>query len=135
MDSRIEPLGMLGLSPGDAKVLRNAGARVTDDVLRGLVLATNLLNVDRVCIIQHTDCAMTKASEEQLRQRIGNERGADASGWLFHVVDDQRRVLAEDAARIRTCPLIPPGTEVGTFVYDVDTGELLVIDEHDDPDA
>jgi len=55
IDSRIEPLAMLGLAPGDAKILRNAGARVTDDVLRSLVLAVNLLGVDRIAIVAHTE--------------------------------------------------------------------------------
>jgi hypothetical protein len=64
MDSRIEPLAMLGLRPGDAKILRNAGARVTDDVLRTLVLATYLLGVRRVMVITHTDCRMTGTEEE-----------------------------------------------------------------------
>ena len=64
IDSRIEPLAMLGLAPGDAKILRNAGARVTDDVLRSLVLAVNLLGVNRVCVVQHTGCRLTGASNE-----------------------------------------------------------------------
>src|SRR5215210_3598807 len=58
MDSRIEPLAMLGLQPGDAKILRNAGARVTDDALRTLVLASYLLGVDRAMVVAHTHCRM-----------------------------------------------------------------------------
>src|SRR3954469_9418989 len=64
MDSRIEPLTMLGLQPGDAKILRNAGARVTDDVLRTLVLASYLLGVDRAMVVAHTRCKMAAGSEE-----------------------------------------------------------------------
>ena len=60
IDSRIEPLAMLGLRPGDAKILRNAGARVTDDVLRTLVFASYLLGVDRAMVIAHTDCRMAR---------------------------------------------------------------------------
>ena len=56
MDSRIEPLVMLGLSQGDAKILRNAGGRVTSDVLRSLVLATTFLGVEYVAVMHHTDC-------------------------------------------------------------------------------
>ncbi|HSL65209.1 MAG TPA: carbonic anhydrase, partial [Gaiellaceae bacterium] len=62
MDSRVEPLSMLGLLPGDAKIFRNAGARVTEDVLRTLVLATSLLGVDRVMVVAHTDCRMAGGS-------------------------------------------------------------------------
>src|SRR5688500_12257235 len=63
MDSRIDPLGLLGLKPGDAKIIRNAGARVTDDVLRTLVLAVYLLGVERVLVMPHTDCGMAKVSD------------------------------------------------------------------------
>src|ERR687889_1202029 len=63
MDSRIEPLAMLGLGPGDAKIIRNAGARVTDDVLRTLVLGTYLLGVDRAMVIAHTNCRLIGREE------------------------------------------------------------------------
>src|SRR3954464_12259243 len=70
MDSRISPLEMLGLQPGDAKILRNAGARVTDDVLRTLVLATHLLNVSRIMVVAHTDCRMTKVTDTDVHDEL-----------------------------------------------------------------
>jgi carbonic anhydrase len=124
IDSRIEPLDMLGLAPGDAKILRNAGARVTDDALRSLVLAVNLLGVERVCVVQHTRCKMTTASNAELQETIGELRGVNAAGWDFLPIDDQHRVLSEDIARIRACPLLPAELTVAGFVYDVDTGHL-----------
>src|SRR4051794_41400081 len=66
IDSRIDPLAMLGLEPGDAKILRNAGARVNDEVLATLVIATYLLDVERLMVIAHTDCRMIAASEDDL---------------------------------------------------------------------
>ena len=68
MDSRIDPLGLLGLKPGDAKILRNAGARVTDDVLRTLVLAVYLLGVERVLVMPHTDCGMSKVTDADVHE-------------------------------------------------------------------
>lgn len=65
MDSRIEPLVMLGLSPGDAKILRNAGGRVTSDVLRSLVLATTFLGVEFVAVMHHTDCAVGRSGRRR----------------------------------------------------------------------
>ena len=62
MDSRIEPLAMLGLVPGDSKILRNAGGRVTSDVLRSLILATTFLGVRRIAVMHHTDCALADRS-------------------------------------------------------------------------
>jgi carbonic anhydrase len=124
IDSRIEPLGMLGLAPGDAKIIRNAGARVTDDALRSLILAAHLLGVRRVAVVAHTDCAMAGSSEADMRTAITELAGVDASGWDFHAIDDQQAVLREDVARIRECRLLPGGLAIGGFVYDVDTGAL-----------
>jgi carbonic anhydrase len=124
IDSRIEPLQMLGLAPGDAKILRNAGGRVTDDVLRSLVLAVNLLGVNRVCMVQHTKCRMTSASNAELQATIGAAQGHDAGEWDFLPIDDQERVLRADVEQIRSCPLVPRDLVVGGFIYDVDTGML-----------
>jgi carbonic anhydrase len=128
IDSRIEPLAMLGIAPGDAKIIRNAGARVTDDALRSLVLAVALLDVRRVAVVAHTDCAMAKATDDELRALIGAQRGEDASTWEFQTIGDQTYVLRQDVARIRTCPLLPDDLLVGAFVYDVDSGLLAPID-------
>lgn len=124
MDSRIAPLGMLGLHPGDAKIFRNPGGRITEAALEALVLAVHLLNVDRVVIVPHTRCAMASASEEELRQRVGESAGQDAHWQHFHVVRDQVAALADDVRRVRTHPLIPDTVKVGGFIYDVDTGLL-----------
>lgn len=124
IDSRIEPLRMLGLAIGDAKIIRNAGARVTEDALRSLILATNLLGVNRICVVQHTDCAMSKSSSEEIAQRITTASGTDATGVDFLAMDDQVSALRSDLARIRDCALIPKATEIGGFIYNVHTGVL-----------
>lgn len=127
IDSRIEPLAMLGLVPGDAKIIRNAGGRITDDALRSLILAVNLLGVDRVAVVQHTRCAMAQEGNDGLRARITELRGVDASGWDFGAIDDQQAVLAADVALVRACPLLPRGLVVEGFIYDVATGALETI--------
>jgi carbonic anhydrase len=129
IDSRIDPLAMLGLRAGDAKIIRNAGARVTNDALRSLVLAVNLLGVTRVCVVQHTNCAMADATEDEIRSRIEAKSGADASGWEFLAMSDQRATMRDDMALIRSCPLVPPGLEVGGFIFDVHSGALVPLDE------
>src|SRR3989441_1737385 len=83
IDSRIDPLAMLGLRPGDAKILRNAGARVTDDVLRTLVLASYLLGVDRVMVVAHTDCRMAGGTEDDVHRAIANAGGPDTTSLSF----------------------------------------------------
>ena len=124
MDSRIDPLAMLGLQAGDAKIFRNPGGRVTPQALEALVLCVHLLNVNRILVIPHSRCAMASATEEELRERIGRSAGTDASWQAFHVVRDQMAALAEDVQKVRTHPLIPESVLVGGFMYDVDSGRL-----------
>ncbi len=124
MDSRIDPLRMVGLRPGDAKIFRNPGGRVTDQALEALVLGVHLLNVDRVLVIPHTRCAVASSTEPELRQRVSESAGTDVTWQRFHVVDDQQAALAEDVAKLRTHPLIPSSVRIGGFLYDVDTGLL-----------
>ncbi len=124
MDSRIDPLRMIGLKPGDAKIFRNPGGRVTDQALEALVLGVHLLNVRRVLVVPHTRCAMVNSTETQLREQVGQAMGTDATWHRFHTIDDPVSALDEDVARIRTHPLIPDDTIVAGFMYDVDTGLL-----------
>ena len=124
MDSRIDPLGMLGLTPGDAKIFRNPGGRVTEQALEALVLGVHLLNVNRVLVVPHTRCAMASATQDELRERVGQSAGQDASWQTFGVVEDQEAALADDVRKVQSHPLIPDTVQVGGFIYDVDTGLL-----------
>ena len=127
MDSRIDPLRMLGLSAGDAKILRNAGARVTEDVLRTLVLATHLLGVERVLVVPHTRCRMAQTTEDEIHAVI-LEHGVDTRSLEFRTDPDQASALRTDLRRIRSYPLLPAGLLVGGAIYDVATGRLSPLD-------
>jgi carbonic anhydrase len=124
MDSRIDPLRMLGLKAGDAKILRNPGGRVTPHAMEALVLAVHLLNVNRVLIVPHTRCAVASNTEQELRERVSASAGTDATWQPIHVITDQVAALEEDVRKVRTHPLVPESVEVGGFLYDVDTGLL-----------
>jgi carbonic anhydrase len=124
MDSRIDPLRMLGLEAGDAKILRNPGGRVTPQAMEALVLAVHLLRVDRVLVIPHTRCAVASSTEAELRERVSASAGVDASWQPINVVGDQAAALGEDVHKVRSHPLVPDTVEVGGFIYDVDTGLL-----------
>jgi carbonic anhydrase len=124
MDSRIDPLGLLGLSPGDAKIFRNPGGRVTEAALEALVLGVHLLNVKRILVVPHTRCAMASSTLDELRARVGESAGQDASWQTFGVVEDQVAALNDDVRKVRAHPLIPDNVEVGGFLYDVDSGLL-----------
>ena len=123
IDSRIEPLKMLGLAPGDAKILRNAGARVTDDVLRTLVLASYLLGVDRAMVIAHTECRMAGGGEDEVHTAVEEAGGPDTRSLAFLVSSDQEETVRDDVQRVRSWPYLTR-LRVGGFLYDVDTGLL-----------
>ena len=122
IDSRIEPLAMLGLVPGDAKILRNAGARVTPDVLRTLVLASHLLGVERVMVIAHTDCRMT-GREEHVHEAVQAAGAPDTAGFDFLATEDQVATLQADVELLRSSPFLTH-VRIGGFRYDVDTGRI-----------
>ena len=128
MDSRINPLSVVGMRSGDTKILRNAGARVTEDVLRTLVLGTYLLGVDRILIMPHTDCRMAKSEEQEIHQLIDDEFGVDTRSLEFRTVTDQKRALAVDVQRVRSYPLIRKGVSVAGAIYDVSNGSITPIE-------
>ncbi len=123
MDSRIEPLAMLGLAPGDAKILRNAGARVTEDVLRTLVLARYLLGVERVMVVGHTKCRMFGGTEQDVHAAVQEAGGPDTRSISFLATTDQDEALRTDVQRARSWPYLG-GAVIGGFRYDVDTGRI-----------
>jgi carbonic anhydrase len=127
MDSRIDPFRILGLRAGDAKILRNAGARVTDDVLRTLVLAVYLLGVERVLVMPHTHCRMAESTEEEIHAIITDEFAVDTRSLDFHTDPDQVGALKRDLVKVRAYPFIPDSVAVGGAIFDVGTGRLVPV--------
>lgn len=123
IDSRIDPLAMLGLARGDAKIVRTAGARVSDDVVATLVLGSWLLGIERVMVVAHTQCRMARGPEPEIHAAIAAAGGPDTSELSFPATADQEASLREDVDRIRSSPYLKP-LEVGGFIYDVTTGRL-----------
>ena len=118
IDSRIDPLAMLGLVPGDAKILRNAGARVTDDVLRTLVLGSYLLGVERVMVVAHTNCRMADSTQDDVHEAIRDAGGPDTRSITFLTTVDQEAALETDVQRVRSWPYLG-NIAVGGFLYDL----------------
>ena len=124
MDSRIEPLAMIGLQLGDAKIIRTPGGRLTPDALVGCVLGTHLLGVTRILVVPHTRCAMASGEDAEIADRVRRTTGADLTGLRLGASRDQDARLQEDVCALREHPLLAGRVEVGGFRYDVDTGEL-----------
>ena len=128
IDSRINPLAVVGMDSGDAKIIRNAGARVTEDVLRTLVLATYLLGVKRILVMPHTDCRMAKSDEASIHSEIFESYGVDTRSIEFRTVSDQHAGLLSDVQRIRSFPLLSAGVIVAGAIYEVETGMIKPVD-------
>lgn len=127
MDTRIDPLAIFGLEIGQAHVLRNAGARVTPDVIRSLIKSINQLEVERIVVMHHTDCGAAKIRIGGLRDAVTAATGNDPSDIEFHLIGDPEAALATDIDAIRSCPYFPVGTAVAGMSYDVRTGVVTTL--------
>ena len=127
MDARIDPAKALGLQEGDAHVIRNAGGRASDDALRSLAISHKLLGTQEFVVIHHTNCGMQTFTNEQLRDQLRRDLGADAAEIDFLPFSDLEESVREDVRRIRASPLIPDAIPVRGFVYDVRTGRLTEV--------
>jgi carbonic anhydrase len=123
MDARILPSELLGLEVGDAHVIRNAGAVVTDDVLRSLAISQRLLGTEEVVLIAHTDCGMQAVDDERFERSIEEETGV-APDWETGSFSDLEGHVRRSVAAITTCPFLPRRHAVRGFVYDVRSREL-----------
>jgi len=124
MDARLHPEKFLGLDIGHAHVIRNAGGRASDDAIRSLIISSALLGTTEYVVIHHTDCGMLTFSNDDLRSKLKEETGADASNIDFLPFGDLARSVQDDVQRIKQSPFIPKDTSVSGFVYDVQSGLL-----------
>jgi len=127
MDARIDPAAILGLSPGDAHVIRNAGGVVTQDVLRSLSMSQHLLQTDEVMIVQHTQCGMSQLDDDQIRDRI-REAAGTRPDFDTHAFSDLLQSLRDAARKIRDSPFLTRTRSVRGFIYDVETGKISEVD-------
>lgn len=127
MDSRIEPLEMIGLRVGDAKIIRTPGGRLTEDALIGCVLGVHLLGVTRIMLVPHTRCAMASGTDADIRSRVLAENGVDLDGMVLGASPEQRSMLEADVRRLWENPFVAGRAEIGGFMYDVDDGGLTQV--------
>ena len=123
MDARLSPYVMLGLSEGDAHVIRNAGGVITDDEIRSLMISQRLLGTREVMLIHHTDCGMLTFSDEELREQIQQEVGIKPH-FPLETFADLEEDVRQSIKRIEASPFIPHKDSVRGFIYEVETGHL-----------
>ena len=145
MDARLDPAKYAGLAEGDAHVIRNAGARASDDAIRSLVISYKLLGTKEWFVIHHSDCGMEFFTDEIMRGLLGSSLETAALGdagfydvgtgpgstegkyidWL--TIEDRQKSVVEDVERIRRHPLVPKNIPIYGYVYEVETGRLVEV--------
>ena len=127
MDSRLHVAQALGLALGDAHILRNAGGRVTEDMIRSLVISQQQMGTREIVVLHHTDCGAQTFKNEEFAAFLNQELGVDVSGQDFLPFTDVEESVREDVALLRQSPLIPADVEISGAVYDVDTGRMTIV--------
>lgn len=127
MDSRLHVAQALGLALGDAHILRNAGGRVTDDIIRSLVISQQQMGTREIVVLHHTDCGAQTFNNEDFQEHLKCELGVDVSGQDFLPFQDVEESVREDIKLLRECPLIPDDVMISGAVYDVDTGRMIEV--------
>ena len=123
MDARLSVYGALGLSEGDAHVIRNAGGVVTDDAIRSLAISQRLLGTEEIILIHHTDCGMLTFTDDAFRASIEQDTGIKPE-WAAEAFGDLDADVRQSIARIKASPFIPHKDAIRGFVYEVETGRL-----------
>ena len=123
MDARLDPQRVLGLSEGDAHVIRNAGGVVTDDVIRSLTISQRLLGTKEIALIHHTDCGMLTFRDDELKLRVLEDTGIRPP-FAFEAFSDLDDDVRQSIARIEASPFVPEKGGIRGFVYQVETGRL-----------
>ena len=123
MDARLNPYGLLGLSEGDAHVIRNAGGVITDDEIRSLSISQRLLGTEEIVLIHHTHWGMLTFSDDEFRRQVQKETGIK-SEWPAEAFEDLEADVRQSTVRIKASPFIPKKDGVRRFVYEVETGKL-----------
>jgi carbonic anhydrase len=123
MDARLDPRGLLGLSDGDAHVIRNAGGVVTPDVIRSLTISQRLLGTTEIILIHHTRCGMLTITDEEFRQRLRDQAGAEPD-WDPGAFGDLDQSVRDSAARLAGSPFLAHRQAIRGFVFGVETGSV-----------
>jgi carbonic anhydrase len=126
MDTRIDPFAMLGLKPGDAHIIRNAGGLVTDDAIRSLSASQRLLGTTEVVVVMHDGCGLNGASEDEYAEALAAD--GVLPNWRLGAFDDVEATLRRSLARLRSSPELPARDQVRGFVFNPETGALREVE-------
>ncbi|MDY3024476.1 beta-class carbonic anhydrase [Streptococcus pluranimalium] len=127
MDSRLHVAQALGLALGDAHILRNAGGRVTDDMIRSLVISQQQLGTREIVVLHHTDCGAQTFTNPAFHEQLHRDLGVDVSDMDFLPFINIENSVREDMQKLKDSPLIPEDVVINGAIYDVDTGRMTEV--------
>ncbi|MDY5974477.1 beta-class carbonic anhydrase [Streptococcus pluranimalium] len=127
MDSRLHVAQALGLALGDAHILRNAGGRVTDDMIRSLVISQQQLGTREIVVLHHTDCGAQTFTNPAFHEQLHRDLGVDVSDMDFLPFINIENSVREDMQKLKDSPLIPEDVVISGAIYDVDTGRMTEV--------
>jgi carbonic anhydrase len=122
MDTRIDPLSMLGLERGEAHIVRNAGGLVTDDAIRSLSASQRLLGTEEIVVVMHESCGLCGASEDEFARALAAD--GTLPTWRLGAFHDLEATLRHGLARLRSSPELPAREQIRGFVFDPASGAL-----------
>ena len=123
MDARIDPVALLGLRPGDAHVIRNAGGIVTDEEIRSLAFSQVMQGTQEIILVHHTDCGMLTVDDDGFKDKLEQATGRRPE-WHSGAFRDLEASVRDSISRVVESPFIPHTDSVRGFVYEVETGRL-----------
>jgi carbonic anhydrase len=134
LDPRVDPAHFLGLGLSDAMVVRNAGGRVTPEVINDVAFVSQIIEnvipdgpLFEVAVIHHTQCGAAALADDTFRRRYAERIGAEESALREHAILDPAATVTSDVERLRCAPAISPRVAVSGHVYDVTTGLVETI--------
>jgi carbonic anhydrase len=136
LDPRVDPAAIFALGLGDAAVLRNAGGRITDEVVEDLAFIGQMAETAvpegplfEIAIVHHTQCGTALLADEGVRTRYAKRIGAEPGALGARAVLDPDGTVRADVARLRASTAIPDRVTISAHVYDVTTGRVRTIIE------
>ncbi|MCT4613707.1 MAG: carbonic anhydrase [Marinifilaceae bacterium] len=125
MDARLDPLKICGLELGNAYIIRNAGARLTEDAIRSFLLSYKLLDTKEWYIIQHTDCGLTRMNNKEIDDLFELKEDDNKLNWMSFT--NHKRTLIDDLEQLRNYPLVPIQIPIHAMIFDSKTGDLELV--------
>lgn len=123
MDARLDPVQLLGLRPGEAHVIRNAGGVVTDDVIRSLAVSQRKLGTTEILLLHHTGCGMATFTDKDFWAEMQQATGLRPT-WAVETFQDAASSVRQSLERVRRSPFLTSTTAARGFVVDIGTGAL-----------